>query len=64
MALSDIRDTFMHNLDIIGTDEIEIRIRSDGKVLWVNTGYGCKLRICRIQGNITIIDERPAKSVA
>ena len=37
--------------------EVEVQIRADGKVLWVNTGKGCVLRISRI-GSIRINDLR------
>jgi hypothetical protein len=46
------------HLDIAGADTVEIEIRVDGTVMWVNTEHGCKLRICRIDGPITIIDHR------
>lgn len=36
---------------------VEITIRGDGRVLWVNTEHGCVLRICDIQG-LEILDER------
>ena len=29
--------------------EVVVRIRNDGKVLWVNTEKGCILRICNIE---------------
>ena len=49
-------------LDITGCADIDIEIRADGKVLWVNTAYGCKLRICQINGEITINDKRKRSS--
>jgi len=46
-------------LDLFDSGEIEIKIKSDGKVIWVNTErHGCVLRICRIEGKITVVDER------
>ncbi len=47
-------------IDITGTHEtgVEIMIRSDSKVLWVNEGGKCRLRICQINGPITIDDQR------
>jgi hypothetical protein len=44
-------------LDISGAADIEIKIRSDGKVIWINTPF-CVLRICEIKGNILVEDER------
>jgi len=44
-------------LDITGIDDVEIRIRSDGKVIWVN-GPDCKVRICSIRGVVNVVDER------
>lgn len=49
------------HLDITGANDIDITIRADGKVLWVNTKFGCKLRICQIAGKISILDERTSK---
>jgi ethanolamine utilization protein EutA (predicted chaperonin) len=40
------------------TGDIEIIIKNDGKVLWINGPGSCLVRICRIDGNITIRDER------
>jgi hypothetical protein len=46
-------------LDITGADEnIEIEIRGDGKVLWVNMGR-CVFRVCCIRGGVEVIDHRP-----
>lgn len=53
-----INDSFDLHLDITGADEVEIRIDRTGKVIWVNTTYGCKLRICQIE-HLTIVDDRP-----
>ena len=44
-------------LDITGAKTVEVLIRSDGKVLWINTEEGCVLRICRIE-NLYVSDER------
>ncbi len=35
--------------DITGADEVEILIKSNSKVIWINTEKGCMLRICRIK---------------
>jgi hypothetical protein len=44
-------------MDITAPSSVEIKIRSDGKVVWVNVNGICKLRCCRI-GKLIIIDER------
>jgi hypothetical protein len=44
-------------LDITGAQKVEIEIRADGKVVWVNVDDVCRLRVCRIEG-ITINDYR------
>ena len=54
--LDHLNDNF---LDLFDSGEIEVKIKSDGKVIWVNTErHGCVLRICRIEGNIVIEDGR------
>lgn len=52
-----INDSPDLSLDITGTDLVEVEVRADGTVLWVNTPFGCKLRICRI-GKLVITDHR------
>ena len=47
-------------LDITGAGEVEIVIRDDGKVIWVNTERGCVLRICQIK-HLTLDDGRKRK---
>ena len=44
-------------LEITEAKSVEIRIREDGKVIWVNTEEGCVCRISKI-GDLVIIDER------
>lgn len=46
-------------LDItVPQGDIEVIIRADRQVLWVNVGAQCRLRICRIgDHSITIKDE-------
>jgi hypothetical protein len=44
-------------LDITGADGVQVQIKDDGKVLWVNTENGCVLRICQIK-YIEVNDER------
>ncbi len=43
-------------LDITAPDYVEIVIKEDGKVVWINTG-GCVFRACRI-GQLVIEDRR------
>jgi hypothetical protein len=45
-------------LDITGANFVHIQIREDGKVIWVNVDDSCRLRICRIDGPVEILDER------
>ena len=35
--------------DITGAEVVQISIRKDKKVIWVNTENGCVLRICQIK---------------
>ena len=42
--------------DITGSEVVEVAIRDDGKVLWVNSEKGCVLRICRIKQ--FVLDDR------
>lgn len=45
--------------DITGSGEVEIKIRNDGNVIWVNTmERQCVLRICMIK-KLNLVDERP-----
>lgn len=47
-------------LDVTGASAVEVQIRQDGKVLWVNVDGFCALRVCRID-NLTVEDNRPSK---
>ena len=38
--------------------EVEIKIRSDGQVIWVNSVAGCIMRVCHIE-HIYLEDNRP-----
>jgi hypothetical protein len=49
-------------LDITGADDVEIKIREDGKVVWVDIDR-CVLRICQIRGKVFIVDDRPKAEV-
>ncbi len=44
-------------IDITAPSHVEIKIRGDGKVLWVNVDGICKLRVCQIK-ELELIDER------
>jgi hypothetical protein len=46
--------------DITGADIVEVLVRNDGKVLWVNVEGVCVLRVCQIK-KIEVIDERMCK---
>lgn len=46
--------------DITGAEIVQIQIRNDGKVIWVNTENGCVLRICQIK-KLEIVDLRNVK---
>lgn len=39
------------------TVPVEIQIRNDGRVLWINMGGRCVVRICRI-GELVVTDAR------
>lgn len=50
-------------LDITGAECVEVSVRRDEKVLWVNTENGCVLRICQIKnicvdGNDAVLEKR------
>jgi len=55
--------TIREPVDITGAELLEIVIRRDGKVIWLNDAKGCLVRICRIKGHITIRDDRQYKKV-
>ena len=44
--------------DITAPEHVEVVVREDGKVLWVNVDGECRLRICRITKQPTIRDQR------
>lgn len=44
--------------DITAPDVVEVEIRSDGKVVWINVDGKCALRACRIK-RLVINDGRP-----
>lgn len=45
-------------MDITGANIVDVQIRADGTVIWVNVDGVCKLRICRIE-KLTVEDNRP-----
>jgi hypothetical protein len=47
-------------IDIINAKCVNVEIRDDGKVLWINTENGCQLRICQIE-RIQVCDKRKKK---
>ncbi len=44
--------------DITGAESVQVQIRSDGKVIWVNVDGACVLRICRIRQGVELQDDR------
>jgi len=50
-------------LDITAPKVVDITIRSDGKVVWVNVDGICRFRACRIQETLVVHDERGAENV-
>jgi len=44
-------------LDITGSECVQVEIRNDGKVVWINTEDGCVVRICRIK-HLDVVDNR------
>lgn len=48
ISLSDDQATGPQ-LDITAPDNVEVLLREDGKVLWVNVDGVCRLRICRVE---------------
>ena len=44
-------------IDITGAEYVEILIKSDGSVIWINTDTHCVLRICQIK-ELRLIDQR------
>ena len=43
--------------DITAPEHVQIQIRSDGKVVWINVDGICVLRACRI-GRLKVNDDR------
>jgi hypothetical protein len=55
-------DTVLKSMDVTGSGHIEVILRHDHKVLWINEGGRCLLRICNIGGKIIIQDDREGES--
>lgn len=52
----------MPQLDITEPSNIEIKVRADGQVVWVNVDGVCLLRACRIPTDgLVVEDARPNK---
>lgn len=45
------------DIDVTGAPIVQIRVSSDGKVVWVHAGKG-SLRICGIRAGVVIEDDR------
>lgn len=61
-VMGDVQQSYdvrLGALDQTGAEDVEIMIRHDGRVVWINEGGICRLRICQIKGRIFIDDQRP-----
>ena len=47
-------------INITGPDIVEIAIREDGKVIWINVDGVCACRICQIKELVYVDDRRQA----
>jgi len=47
-------------IDLHDSKVVELVIRDDGKVVWVNVDGVCRLRVCRIE-SLVIEDQRKKK---
>lgn len=45
-------------MDVTGAQVVDISIRADGTVIWINIDNVCKLRVCRIK-KLIVEDNRP-----
>lgn len=57
-------DPELQSLDVTLAQHMEIMIRNDGKVIWINEGGRCLLRVCGIEGEIILNDQRKKKKNA
>jgi hypothetical protein len=44
-------------IDITAPQHVEVRIRRDGKVVWINVDGTCVMRTCQIK-QLELVDER------
>lgn len=44
--------------DIHGARFLQIRVRADSRVIWITSERGTLLRVCNIEGPVTIQDDR------
>lgn len=44
-------------VDISEPRHVEVRVRNDGKVVWINVDGTCVLRCCKIK-KLEVVDER------
>jgi len=57
MRVSVISNNEMSSIDITEPESVQVDIKSDGKVIWVNVNGSCMFRACRIK-NLEINDGR------
>jgi hypothetical protein len=44
-------------MDVAGPEAVEVEVRADGTVIWVNVDGICRFRACRV-GRLTVTDHR------
>jgi hypothetical protein len=44
-------------LDVTGVKHLQIEIRADGRVVWINTEEGCIFRACQVE-QVELVDNR------
>lgn len=53
-----LRENGLPQVDVTAPEHVEVRIRGDKKVVWVNIDGVCVLRVCRIPDNCcTIVND-------
>jgi hypothetical protein len=52
-----MKEEVLQLLDITGAEHVEVLIRDDRKVIWVNVNGICRLRVCQIE-TLVVNDER------
>lgn len=53
----EVKEELPATLDITAPDCVEIIIKDNGKVVWINTENGCQFRASQIK-HLEVIDER------